>query len=93
MHLVLGDADDDRAPVRVRDHEPFVLELAKRLAGGPARRLEPRHDPVLDEPLARLQTAVDDRVPQLDGDAIARQTTLGRNLRDVADHRHPQAAR
>ena len=86
VHLVLRDADHDGAAVRVRDHEPFVLQLAECLAGGAAGRLEPGHDPVLDEPLARLQATVDDRVPELDGDAIAREHALGRDQRRLAGH-------
>ena len=52
LDLLLGDAEHDRAAVRVRDDEALVLELAQRLADGAAARLQLARDPLLDQPVA-----------------------------------------
>ena len=64
VHLLVGDAEHDGAAVRVRDDESLVLELPQRLAHRAAARLQLARDPVLDQPLAVLELADDDRLAQ-----------------------------
>ena len=64
LHLLVGDAEDDGAPVGEGHHEALVLELAERLADRAAARAELHRERRLDQALARLVAAHDDRAPQ-----------------------------
>ena len=64
VHLLVGDAEHDSAAIRIRDDEALVLELPQRFAYRTAARLQLARDLVLDQPLAVLELAGDDRFPQ-----------------------------
>ncbi len=64
LDLLVGDAEDDRSPVGEGHDEAFVLELAERLANRAAARPELRRERRLDQAVAGLEAAGDDRRPQ-----------------------------
>ena len=64
MDLFVGHAEDDRAPVGEGHHETLVLELPERLADRAAARAELRRERRLDQALAGLEAAGDDRGPE-----------------------------
>ena len=63
VHLLVGDAEHDRAAVRERHDETLVLELSQRLAHRSAARAELRRERRLDQAVARFEAARDDRRP------------------------------
>ena len=77
MHLLVGDAEHDGAAIRVRDDESLVLELLQRLAHGAAARLQLARDLVLDQALAVLELAGDDRLAQRLDHLLAAGAALG----------------
>ena len=76
LDLLLGDAEHDRAAVRVRDDEALVLELAQRLAHGAAARVQLGRDPLLDQPVAVGEPADRDRLAQVVDDVLAARAAL-----------------
>ena len=62
--FLVGDAEDDRAPVGDGHDETLVLELPERLADGPAARAELRRERRLDQAVTGLEAAGDDRSPE-----------------------------
>ena len=84
VHLLVGDAEHDRAAVGVGDDEPLVLELAERLPHRAAARLELARDPVLDQAVAVRVAPDDDRLAQrLEHPLPPRARALGAVGRDV----------
>ena len=78
LHLVVGDAEDDRAPVGERHHEALVLELSQRLPDGAAARPELGREGRLDQALAGLVAAHDDRAAQDLDDLLPSRASLAR---------------
>ena len=60
VDLLGGDGQHLDATVGVGDQEPLVLELAEGLPCAAPRRAEPFHHPVLDEPVPRCESTVED---------------------------------
>ena len=97
LHLVVGDAEDDGAPVGERHHEALVLQLPQRLAHRAAARAELRRDRRLDQPLAGLVGAHDDRAAEDLDDLLTTRASLagsavegGRGCAiDAIGHRRP----
>ena len=78
LHLVVGDAEDDRAPIGERHHEALVLELSQRLPDGAAARPELGREGRLDQALAGLVAAHDDRAAQDLDDLLPSRAPLAR---------------
>ena len=84
LHLLVRDAEHDGAAVRKGHHETLVLELAERLAHRPTARPELRRQRRLDQPLARLVVAHDDRAAKDLDDLLPTRATLTRSR--IGDH-------
>ena len=83
LHLLVRDAEDDGAAIRERHHEALVLELAQCLADRAAARAELRRQRRLDQALARLVGAHDDRAAQdLDHLLASRPALAGASVED-----------
>jgi len=76
LHLLVGDSEDNGSTVGERLHEPLVLELSQRLAHRAAARPELRREGRLDQPLAWLIVAHDDRAAQDLHDLLSSRSSL-----------------
>ena len=83
LNFLVGDPEHDGAPIGKRHHEPLVLELAERLADGPAAGAELGRERRLDESLAGLVAPRDDRAAKdLDDLLPARAALAGPSIED-----------